>query len=88
MKTVSAREAQDDLQRVLDCAQDERVLITRGGKPAAMVLGLESHDAEDLETARSSEFWRMIRRRHSGGSPISLAEARTRLEAREKSARD
>jgi len=88
MKTVSDVEAQGDLQRVLDSAQDERVVITRDGKPAAVVLGLESYDAEELATASSPEFWRMIRQRRRGGSSMSLAEVKARLEAREGLARD
>ena len=40
------------------------------GKPAAVVLGLESYDAEDLATASSPEFWRMIRQRRRGGSSL------------------
>ncbi|MCP3962345.1 MAG: type II toxin-antitoxin system Phd/YefM family antitoxin [bacterium] len=42
MKTISACDAQRDLQRVLDSAQEERVVITRDGKPVAVVFGLGS----------------------------------------------
>ncbi len=85
MKTISDHEAQSDLRSVLDSAQEERVLITRDGKPAAVVLGLESYDAEDLQLAGSPSFWRMMDTRRRGGTAISLAEARARLEARERS---
>ncbi len=88
MKTISDREAQGNLQQVLDSAQEERVVITRNGKPAAVVLGLDAYDAEDLQLAGSREFWRMIEQRRNGGSAISLAEAKARLKAREQSASD
>ena len=86
MRTISDQEAQGDLQQVLDSAQDERIVITRRGKPAAVVLGLESYDEEDLATASSPEFWRMIESRRREGSSISLAEAKARLAVREGSA--
>lgn len=86
MKTISDLEAQSDLRRVLDSAQEERVLITRDGKPAAVILGLEPYDAEDLQLAGSADFWRMIEERRREGSGITIAEARARLEARELSA--
>ena len=88
MKTISDLEAQDDLKNVLDSAQEERVVITRNGKPTAVVLGLESHDAEDLQLAGSQDFWRMIERRRRQGASISLAEAKARLEGRERSGRN
>ena len=86
MRTIPDHEAQGDLQQVLDSGQNERVVITRRGKPAAVVLGLESYDEEDLATASSPEFWRMIERRRSAGASISLAEAKARLAVRERSA--
>ena len=85
MRTISDHDAQSDLERVLDSAQEERVVITRNGKPSAVVLGLESYDAEDLNLASSPEFWRMIEHRRQQGSSITLAEARSRLEAKERS---
>ena len=88
MKTISDLEAQSDLKGVLDSAQEERIVITRQGKPAAVVLGLESYDAEDLQLAGSPDFWRMIDARRREGSAIPLAEARARLEAREQAARE
>ena len=88
MKTISDREAQGDLQQVLDSAQQERIVITRDGKPTAVILGLESYDAEDLQLAGSREFWRMIAQRRKEGPAISLAEAKARLEARDRPARD
>jgi antitoxin (DNA-binding transcriptional repressor) of toxin-antitoxin stability system len=41
-------------------AQDDRVLITRDGRPVAMVVGLAGLDDEQLELGASDEFWRLI----------------------------
>ena len=83
MKTISDNEAELDLKRLLDSAQQERVVITRNGKPSAIVLGLEGYDEEDLQLASSPDFWAMIRQRRREGSSISLAAAKARLKARE-----
>ncbi|MCP4664467.1 MAG: type II toxin-antitoxin system Phd/YefM family antitoxin [bacterium] len=84
MKTISASEATVDITSMLDSAQVERVVITRNGKPSAVVLGLESYDAEDMNLASSPEFWQMIEQRRRGSS-IPLAEVRARLDAKQRS---
>ena len=38
MKTVSIVEARDDLEAMLDRSQQERVVITRRGRPCALVV--------------------------------------------------
>ena len=84
MKTISVSQARSDLERVLDSAQSERVVVTRAGKPSAIIVGIESYDAEDRALASSAEFWRMIEQRRRGRS-IPMAELKTRLKARERS---
>lgn len=44
MKRIALSEAKDDLSRILRLAEKEDVLITRHGKPAAVVVGFESED--------------------------------------------
>lgn len=44
MKRVALSEAKDDLSRILRLAEKEEVLITRHGKPAAVVVGFETED--------------------------------------------
>jgi prevent-host-death family protein len=78
MKTVAASDVRDGLERVLGSAQKERILLTRGGKPSAVLIGIESYDDEDLQLASSKEFWQMIELRRQGQS-IPLAELRSRL---------
>lgn len=49
-----------DLANCIAQAKEERVVVTRGGSPAAIIINIEGLDAEDLDTASSVEFWRMI----------------------------
>jgi prevent-host-death family protein len=64
---------------VLDSAQTERIVISRDGKPSAVLVGIEAYDAEDLQRATSSEFWRMIGQRRAHGKEVPLAEVEARL---------
>ena len=79
MKTMTLREAQADLASAVDAAQHDRVILERDGKPCAIIVGLDNHDAEDFAWASSSEFWEMIESRRTAGSSSPLAEVRARL---------
>jgi len=81
VKTISAADERFDVERLLNAAQSEQVLVTRAGKPSAVIIGLESYDEEDLQLASSSAFWKMIEDRRSGPS-IPLAEIKARLAPR------
>jgi prevent-host-death family protein len=83
MKTYSLAEARSDIEAVLNSAQKERVVVTRAGKPSAVIVGVEGYDAEDIALASSADFWRLIEERRQGRT-IPLAEIKKRLEAREK----
>ena len=39
MKTISVRDLQKSIKEAVDSAQDDRVVVTRRGKPAAVLLG-------------------------------------------------
>jgi antitoxin YefM len=79
MKVVALRAAKESLSEYVARAQKERILITRHGKPAALMIGVEGHDVEDLITAADPEFWRMIEARRREPA-ISLEELRAGLE--------
>ncbi len=73
---------QADLDTCIAEAQHERILITRRGKPVALIVGVEGMDEEQLQLGSSEKFWRlMIERRQQ--KVISRAE----LEKRIKTAR-
>jgi antitoxin (DNA-binding transcriptional repressor) of toxin-antitoxin stability system len=61
MKTVDIQETSLDAC-VLD-AQSDRVVITRGGNPVAIVVGVEGLDEEQARLGASDEFWKLISNR-------------------------
>jgi len=81
MNTITVRNLQQQGRQTVDAAQKERVVITRHGRPAAIVIGIEGYDWEDVFWATSPSFWGTLRaRRKEAGIP--LEEARKRLERR------
>lgn len=46
-------------------SQSERVVITREGKPVALIVGIEGLDKEQLELGTSDRFWKLISERRS-----------------------
>jgi prevent-host-death family protein len=79
MSNVPEKELQQNLDSILTRAQSERIVISRRGKPCAVLVGIEDFDAEDLELASSGDFWRMIGRRRASGKSVPLAEVEARL---------
>lgn len=58
MKTVTVRDLQKKVKACVDGAQADRVIITRHGKPAAVLVGVEGDEWEDvLLQTRSSGSW-------------------------------
>jgi antitoxin (DNA-binding transcriptional repressor) of toxin-antitoxin stability system len=78
MKTVAAAELEKNVHAVLGSAQSERIILTRGGKPSAVLVGIEGYDEEDMRLAGSSEFWSMIQKRRLGRT-IPLEEVKNSL---------
>jgi len=79
MRTVPEKELQINLDSILSRAQNERIVISRRGKPCAVLVGIEDYDSEDLRLASSVDFWRMIRQRRASGTSFSLADVEVRL---------
>ncbi len=65
MKDTTVESFSADPNRFLQAAQQERILVTRGGKPLALLVGLENKDQEDWDLETSPAFWRMIEERRS-----------------------
>ena len=61
MRTIGLKET--NLDACVIEAQDEKIVITRDGKPVALVLGVEGLDAEQLELGSSAELWELIAQR-------------------------
>lgn len=82
MKRIPIKDLERDVEAVINSAQSERIVISRGGKPCALLIGIENYDAEDMRLANSEDFWRMIHQRRTRGGSIPLAEVEARLNER------
>jgi len=71
MKTIGLENASLDI--CVDGAQQERVMLTRNGKPVALIIGLEGLDEEQLQLGSSNKFWTLIEQRRKQKT-ISRAE--------------
>ncbi len=77
MKFMSVRDAKTHLSATLDDCQDKQVVITRHGKPIAVLIGCEGYDLEDLWWATNTKFLKEIEEsRRNPGRTYSLAEVR------------
>lgn len=79
MKVVALGQAKNELSAYVDEAQSDRVLITRHGKPAALMIGVEGQEMEDLLTRLNPRFWEMIEQRRRRSAPVTATELRARL---------
>ncbi len=79
MKTIGVRELQQRIRECVDLAQKERVVVTRHGQPAAVVIGVAGQDWESLVLQMKPSFWKMIERRRKQKT-LSLQELRKRLQ--------
>lgn len=57
------KEAKARLSEFVDAAQSDRILITRRGQLAALVIGVEGQDFEQVILGSDLEFWKMIEER-------------------------
>jgi prevent-host-death family protein len=63
MRETTVEQMTKNVAKVLKDAQADRVLVTRSGKPVAMVIGLDNYDEEDLHYMNDEAFWAMIQER-------------------------
>jgi len=78
MKTVTVRDLQKNVKECVDRAQEDRVVITRHGKPAAVLVGVEDEDWESVVLQTDPTFWKLIRARRKQPT-LSLGQLKTRL---------
>ena len=83
MKTVTARDLQKKVKECVDAAQNDRVVVTRRGRPAAVLVGVEGSDREDVVLQSSPDFWRLIEERRKQQT-IPLHEFKARLKKRQR----
>jgi len=78
MKTIPVRDLQKKIKECVDQAQRDRVVITRHGKPAAVLVGVEGEEWEDVILQTDPAFWKLIRARRKQPT-LSLDELKKRL---------
>ena len=81
MKTVSVRDLQKSIKEAIDSSQGERIIVTRHGRPAAVLVGVEGKDWETVVLETSAEFWNLIEQRRQEPT-ISSEELEERLKTR------
>ncbi len=67
-----------DLESCVSRAQQERLLITRKGRPVALVVGVQGMSVEQLELGTSEKFWNLIAQRRRQGT-MSRADLERRI---------
>jgi len=80
MKTISVRDLQKKIRESVDEAQKDRVVVTRNGKPAALLIGVEGQDWEIVVLQTSAPFWKLIEKRRKEKT-IPLREMRKRVKS-------
>jgi len=65
MKTISVRALQQHVRDCVTASQKDRVVVTKHGIPAALIIGVEGLDWETLALQTNPSFWRMIEKRRS-----------------------
>lgn len=78
MKTVTVRDLQKKVKECVDGAQSDRVIVTRHGRPAAILVGVEGDEWEDVLLQTDPTFWKLIRSRRRQPT-LSLAQMKRRL---------
>jgi prevent-host-death family protein len=76
MKLIGLKEAKTNLSAFVDQSQRERILITRRGKPAAVVIGVEGQDLEQVLLGGDAEFWKMIQQRRQSAAELTSDDIR------------
>jgi len=75
MKLIGIREAREGLSALVTRAQRERVVVTRHGRPAALLIGIEGEDLEEVLLKTKEEFWSELAEQRRRNDTLSEAEA-------------
>jgi antitoxin (DNA-binding transcriptional repressor) of toxin-antitoxin stability system len=77
LKTLRVEET--TLDACLAETRHDRVILTREGRPVALVVSVEGMDEEQIRLSNSPEFWTLIEERRRQKT-ISRAELEQRLD--------
>ena len=82
MREIALSEVKDDLSKYLRLAEKEKIVITRHGKPAGVLIGFESEDEWfDYRLEHDSRFLQRVekaRRSLRAGRGVTLEDLETR----------
>ena len=78
MKTISVRDLQKKVRECVNAAQGDRIIITRRGKPAAVLVGVEGEDWETVVLETNQQFWRLLEKRRKQPT-ITFAQMEKKL---------
>ena len=78
MKRATVQDLQKRASEYVTQAQKDRVVITRRGKPAAVLVGVNEQDWESVALQTDPKFWKLIRARRKQATR-SLSQVRARL---------
>lgn len=78
MKTVTVRDLQKKVKDCVDDAQEDRIIITRRGRPAAVLIGVEDMDWEPVVLQTDPAFWKLIGTRRRQPT-LSIDEIRAKI---------
>jgi PHD/YefM family antitoxin component YafN of YafNO toxin-antitoxin module len=76
VKTVAIERT--DLAACITAAKSDRVVVTRKGKPVAVLVNVQGLDAEQIELGTSDKFWKLISNRR-GEKTLSRSELESKL---------
>jgi prevent-host-death family protein len=66
MKYVSSSEARSNLAGVIEMAQHDHVVVTRQGRPAVVIMGVEDLDPEQIALGLDDDLWAEIEQARAG----------------------
>mgnify|MGYP001572069778 CR=1 FL=1 len=79
MKIVGVREAQKRLGGLIDSSQEEAVVLTRHGRPTAVLRGVGGRRAEDVIVEEGGKFWGEIEAARNDRRPLVSHEEVKRM---------
>lgn len=83
MKIMTVEEFTGSVDRFSRTSSKQQILLTRRGKPLALVRSVKGLNEEQIEDISDPAFWDMIAaRRHEPTVPLEVVEAKLREDER------
>lgn len=78
MKTINVQELRKKIKEYIDMSQKDCVVLTRQGKPSAVLVGVKGKDWKTVVLETNAKFWYLVRRRRRQKT-LSLDDMRKHL---------